>query len=391
MIDQFIKFVQELYGTTDFIPLHVPAFSQTDKDAVLDVVDSTFVSSVSDYVGKFEKQLSDFTGAKYIIPVVNGTSAIHLSLHALGVDESCEVLTQSLTFVATCNAISYTKAEPVFIDIDIDTMGLSPTAVAAFLDEHAEIRDDGYTYNKVSNKRIAACVPMHTFGHPLRIQELVAICNKWSIAVVEDAAEALGSYVLNSNQEQQHCGTFGQLGVLSFNGNKVITTGGGGAVMTNDQALAKRLRHLSTTAKIAHQWEYIHDEVGFNYRLPGLNAALGFSQMQQLPTFLQDKRQIADQYLQWASDVGVDMVGARDKTVPNFWLNAILLTDRENRDRFLEQTNKQGVMTRPVWQPMDRLTQFSHAQKGQLSNTDSIMNRLVNIPSSCRAAVNAAI
>ncbi len=388
MINQFIELVRDIYQTKEFIPLHAPVFSQVDKDLVVDAIDSTYVSSVSDYVGKFESLLSDFTGAKHVIPVVNGTSGIHLALHAVGVNADNEVITQSLTFAATCNAIAYTGAKPILVDVDAQSMGLCPKEVANFLDEHAEMRTvDGVdkAINKNTGKHIAACVPMHTFGHPVKFAELQRVCKQWNITIIEDSAEALGSFVEIDGQKK-HCGTLGVMGVLSFNGNKPITTGGGGAILTNDDALAERLRHLSTTAKLPHAWEYIHDEMGFNYRMPGLNAALGCSQMAQLSNFLEDKRLITERYRSWALKADVDFVDAKKGTQPNFWLNAIVLKDKHQRDDFLAKTNQNGVMTRPIWQPMHLLEHFQDVQRTDLMNTLNIMNRLVNVPSSCRGA-----
>ena len=386
MITQFIELVRDIYQTDEFIPLHAPVFSDIDKSYVVDAIDSTFVSSVSDYVSKFEQALSDFTGAKHVIPVVNGTSGIHLALHALGVNSKSEVLTQSLTFAATCNAIAYTGAKPVLVDVEAQSMGLCPDMLATFLEENAELREVGgntKTVNKKTGKHIAACVPMHTFGHPVKLPDLQAICQQWNIAIVEDAAEALGSFV-EINGVQKHCGTVGAMGVLSFNGNKPITTGGGGAILTNDDAYAERLRHLSTTAKLPHAWEYVHDEIGYNYRMPGLNAALGCSQMEQLSTFLADKKQTAQRYQNWAKEHSMVFVDAKSNTEPNFWLNAFLLENKKQRDEFLLETNKQGVMTRPIWRPMHLLEHFRDVERTSLNNTVGIMDRLVNVPSSVR-------
>ena len=392
MINDFILLVREIYQTDEFIPLHAPVFSELDKDLVVDAIDSTFVSSVSDYVGKFEQSISGLTGAKHVIPVVNGTSGIHLALHVLGVDQSCEVLTQSLSFVATCNAIAYTGAKPIFIDVDMNSMGLSSQSLVIFLQENTELQEiDGTlkTINKTTGKHIAACVPMHTFGHPVNMAELKTVCEQWNIAIVEDAAEALGSFIesdVGIERRTMHCGTFGIMGVLSFNGNKVITTGGGGAILTNDDSCAERLRHLSTTAKIPHAWEYQHDEIGFNYRMPGLNAALGCAQMQQLGSFLADKLDTANQYRKWSEEYGIHFVDAQTKTKPNFWLNALLLDNQAQRDQFLQETNGSGVMTRPVWQPMHLLPAFKSSQSNVLENTMQLTQRLVNVPSSVRGA-----
>ena len=387
MINHFIELVRDIYQTDDFIPLHAPVFSDLDLEYVMDAIESTFVSSVSDYVNKLEQDLCEFTGAGYAIPVVNGTSGIHLALHVLGINADSEVLTQSLTFAATCNAIAYTGAKPIFIDVDQESMGLCPDSLDNFLENNAEFREVNggmRTINKHTGKHIAACVPMHTFGHPIEISKLIHVCEKWGIVLVEDTAEALGS-TFDFRGEKKHCGTIGAMGVLSFNGNKTITTGGGGAVLTNNYHLAERLRHLSTTAKLPHKWEYIHDELGFNYRMPGLNAALGCAQMAQLDHLLADKQDITSIYRDWCSSQSVEFVDSREGTQPNFWLNAVLLSDRQERDEFLAQTNKQGVMTRPVWQPMHLLNHFQDVQKADLTNTMFIMDRLVNVPSSARA------
>jgi len=390
MINSFIELVRDIYQTKEFIPLHAPVFSQTDKDLVADAIDSTFVSSVSDYVDKFEKALSEFTSAKHVVPVVNGTSGIHLALHAVGVNANCEVLTQSLTFAATCNAIAYTGAKPILLDVDPDSMGLCPQVLETFLNEHVEMRSidgkENKAINKNTGKHIAACVPMHTFGHPVKFAELQRICNQWNIVIIEDSAEALGSFI-QVEGKKKHCGTLGQMGVLSFNGNKPITTGGGGAVLTDNDALAQRLRHLSTTAKLPHTWEYVHDEMGFNYRMPGLNAALGCAQMMQLPSFLADKLLITKTYREWAENTDVDFIDTKQGTQPNFWLNAIVLQDKQQRDEFLTETNQQGIMTRPIWQPMHLLDYFKDVQRTDLTNTLNLTSRVVNIPSSCRGTV----
>lgn len=383
MTADFIEFVRSLYGTKEFIPLHAPVFNGNEKQFVNEAIDSTFISSVSDYVLKFEQMLCDFTGATYAIPIVNGTAGLHLALHVAGVDKDCEVLTQSLTFVATCNAIAYTGAQPILIDIDKNTLGLSPDSLVEFLQEHAQIKDDGCAYNKTTGKRIAACIPMHTFGHPARIQELLKICQEWSIDLIEDAAEALGSYVV-SGAQKQHCGLFGKMGVLSFNGNKIITTGAGGAIITNDEELAFKLRHLSTTAKKPHAWEYTHDEIGFNYRMPGLNASLGCAQLEQLPVFLADKRKITIAYQTWSKAAGVEFLIEPENTQANYWLNCLLLDDKLQRDEFLKVTNESQVMTRPAWHPMHLSAQFKNYQHVDMSVTESLVDRLVSVPSSPR-------
>lgn len=379
MFEDLFQLVRSHFGTDDFIPLHEPRFSDLDKEFVIDAIDSTFVSSVGEYVDRFENELADYLGAKRAVVTVNGTSALQVALRLVGVRRDDEVLTQSLTFIATANSIAYNGAHPVFLDVDRDTMGLSPDAVDCFLEDFAEKRDGG-VYNKFSGRRIAAIVPMHTFGHACRIVELCALADKWGIPVVEDAAEALGSTV-----QGQPCGTFGQLGVFSFNGNKTITCGGGGAIVTNDETLADRAKHLTTTAKVPHRWEFEHDEIGYNYRMPNLNAALACAQLKQLDRILTDKRALACAYrnyfttAEWAEFID-EPAGCKS----NFWLNAIVLEDADARERFLEVSNRAGIMTRPIWKLMNELELYSHCQCGPLENSQWLEKRIVNLPSSAR-------
>jgi len=377
MYKEFVHFVRELYQTNDFIPLHAPQFRGNEKEYLLDTIDSTFVSSVGTYVDKFEERVAQFTGAKYAIATVNGTSALHIALKLAGVEPSTEVITQSLTFVATCSAIRYCQAAPVFVDVDMDTMGLSPDSLAAFLDEYAEIRDDGCCWNKISNKKITVCLPMHTFGFPVRLDEIANICQQYHIALVEDAAESLGSFY-----KEKHTGILGKTASISFNGNKIITTGGGGMVLTNKAELAKRAKHITTTAKVPHKWAFEHDEVGYNYRLPNLNAALGVAQMESLPSFLTEKRTIATAYQQWGSEHGVQFAPEPHNTKANYWLNTLITEDKQARDEWLKQTNELGVMTRPAWSPMHQLKINNDALCTDMSNTTDLFNRLVNVPSS---------
>ncbi|MEN1972483.1 LegC family aminotransferase [Luteimonas sp. MJ204] len=359
-----------------FIPLHRPVFEGNEKQYLIDCIDSNFVSSVGAKVTEFEQQIAAFTGARYAIATVNGTAALHVALQLAGVKPGDEVISQALTFIATCNAVSYAGARPVFVDVDLDTLGMSPDALRPFLTTHAEIRD-GRAWNKATGRRISACVPMHTFGLPCRIEEIVAICDEYGIAVVEDAAESLGSYVGG-----RHTGTFGRLATLSFNGNKVITTGGGGMVITDDEELARRAKLLTTTAKVPHAWEFVHDEIGYNYRLPNLNAALGCAQMELLPKMLEIKTEVAARYRDFFAGQGVRFVDAPEGTTSNFWLNAIVLGSEAERDAFLEYTNAQGVMTRPVWRLMSRLEMFKDCQHDGLKNSRWLEERVVNLPSS---------
>lgn len=370
-----VDWVRSIYGE-GFIPLHRPVFEGNEKQYLIDCVDSNFVSSVGAKVTEFEQQIVAFTGAKYAVATVNGTAALHVALRLVGVEPGDEVLSQALTFIATCNALSYAGAHPVFVDVDRNTMGMSPDALRRFLSVHAEVRG-GRAWNKDSGRHIAACVPMHTFGLPCRIEEIVAICDAYGIPVVEDAAESLGSYV-----GKRHTGTFGKLATLSFNGNKVITTGGGGMIITDDEALAKRAKHVTTTAKIPHPYEFVHDEVGYNYRLPNLNAALGCAQMEMLPQMLVIKADVAARYAAFFEKIDIHYVRAPGGTTANHWLNAIVLDSEDRRDAFLAFTNSRDVMTRPVWRLMSRLEMFKDCQHDGLENSRWLEARVVNLPSS---------
>jgi aminotransferase in exopolysaccharide biosynthesis len=320
--------------------------------------------------------VAEFTGSKHAIATVNGTSALHVAIKLAGIKPGDEVITQALTFVATCNAISYAGAEPIFIDVDLDTMGLSPISLQRFLEASAEKRSNG-TFNKLSGKRISACVPMHTFGFPCRIKEIAEICVDWDIALIEDAAESLGSYVAS-----RHTGVFSSMATLSFNGNKVITTGGGGMIITDDSELAKRAKHITTTAKVPHPYEFVHDEIGYNYRMPNLNAALGCAQMERLGEFLTIKAQLANQWDAFFDQNDVRFVKAIDGNKANHWLNALVLDSKEDRDKFLKITNDNGVMTRPIWTLMSKLSMFKDCQSDGLENSLWLEDRVVNIPSS---------
>ncbi len=379
MYKNLIDFVKNLYGTDEFIPLHAPTFKEHDREYVLDAIDSTFVSSVGEYVNRFERDLAEYTGASRAIATVNGTTALQAALKLVGVKRVDEVITQALTFVATANAIAHLGAAPVFVDVDKDTMGLSPDALEVFLKENTILKNNG-AYNKKTGQRIAAIVPMHTFGHPCRIEKIVEIAKTWFIPVVEDAAEAIGSW-----SGEKHCGIFGDLGVLSFNGNKTITCGGGGAILTNDEQLADRAKHITTTAKVPHPWEFEHDEVAYNYRLPNLNAALACAQLERLPEIISEKREIAHAYIDFfaSREWGQFMVEPQN-TQSNYWLCTIALDDVSCRDEFLKNTNAEGVMTRPAWKLMPELSIYSSCQSGSLENAKWLQNRIVNLPSGVR-------
>lgn len=384
MFEGAIQFIREQFNTTGFIPLHEPRFSGKEKEYLLDCIDSTFVSSVGAYVDRFEAMLAEYTGAKYAVVTVNGTAALHVALKLAGVRSGDEVITQPLSFIATCNAISYCGATPSFVDVDRDTLGLSPSALRDFLETQTEIdAASGRCINRTTRRPVTACVPMHTFGHPCRIDEIVAVCNEYGIPVVEDAAESLGSAF-----KGKHTGTFGQMGVFSFNGNKTITCGGGGAIITNDEALAKRAKHITTTAKVPHRWEFVHDEIGYNYRMPNLNAALACAQLEQIDGFLKNKRELAEAYEAYFPTLGMLFVTEPEEARSNYWLNALILPDRESRDIFLQATNDAGVMTRPVWRLMNELEMFKHCPCGPLDGAKWLEERVVNIPSSVRKVVN---
>lgn len=374
-----VDFIKQTFARQEFIPLHEPRFIGNEKKYLNDCIDSTFVSSVGKYVDTFEKEFAKTVGSKYAIATVNGTAALHISLILAGVKQDDEVITQPLTFIATCNAISYIGAKPIFVDVDLDTMGLSPKSLEAFLSANCEIAKSTCR-NKTTAKIIKACVPMHTFGHPCRIDELKRICDEWHIALVEDAAESLGSYYKN-----KHTGTFGKVGAFSFNGNKIITSGGGGVIVTDDEALAKRAKHLTTTAKVPHPYEYVHDEIGYNYRLPNINAALLVAQLEQLETFLESKRALAKEYETFFSvSENAQFIKEPQESNSNYWLQAVLLKDKDNRNEFLKFTNANGVMTRPIWRLMNELQMFQDCQCTSLDNAKYLEERVVNIPSSVR-------
>lgn len=375
-MQNIVDFIKETFNTNEFIPLHEPKFIGNEKKYLNDCIDSTFVSSVGKYVDIFEKEFAKNVGSKYAIATVNGTAALHIALKLVDVGENDEVITQPLTFIATCNAISYCGAKPIFLDVDLDTLGLSPTALKDFLETNCEIIDN-QCINKTTKRQIKACVPMHTFGHPCRIVEIKEICDEWNIALVEDSAESLGSFYKN-----KHTGTFGKVGAFSFNGNKIITSGGGGVIVTDDEVLAKRAKHITTTAKIPHPYEYVHDEVAYNYRLPNINAALLVAQMENLDNFLKSKRELALVYEEFFKALDIDFIKEPKNSKSNYWLQAVLLDDVKPRDEFLDFTNKNGVMTRPIWRLMNELEMYKTCQKDDLKNAKYLEQRVVNIPSS---------
>jgi perosamine synthetase len=373
-----VDFIKSQFKTEEFIPLHVPHFGGNEKKYVIETIDSTFVSSVGAFVDQFEVMMQDITSAKKGIAVVNGTAGLQVALRLAGVASDNEVLTQGLTFVATANSIAYNNAHPVFLDVDLDTMGLSPKAVYDFLDENGEMRD-GVCFNKTTNRKISACMPMHTFGFPVHLDELLVVCNKWNIPVVEDAAESLGSYY-----KGKHTGTIGKIGTFSFNGNKVVTSGGGGAIITNDEEIGAKAKYLTTTAKKSHPYEFHHDELGYNYRMPNLNAALACAQLEQLDILLKNKRQLATEYASFFATQGINFRQELENTRANYWLMCIELENKNDRDLFLKFSNENNVMSRPIWQLMHRLPMYDHCQRDEQENALFLEERIVNIPSSAR-------
>ncbi len=368
-------------GEGDFVPLHAPTFSGNEKKYLDECIDSTFVSSVGAFVDRFERDIAEYTGARRAVVCVSGTNALHMALMLASVERDDEVLTQSLSFIATCNAISYIGAHPVFIDVDYDTMGLSPDALREWLEKHT-VKDAGNVLrNKSTGRRVKSVVPMHTFGHPCRIDEIASICDEYCLELVEDAAESIGSFY-----KGKHTGTFGRIGAISFNGNKTITTGGGGMLLFNDEKLADLAKHLTTQAKVPSRWEFIHDHIGYNYRMPNINAALGCAQLEEISGFLASKRKTAEIYREFfASEPGgIKFMAEPTESVSNYWLNAIAFPTREERDRFLQYSNDHGVMTRPIWELMWRLPMFEHCERDSQTNTVLLADTIVNLPSSVK-------
>ncbi|MCK6604156.1 MAG: LegC family aminotransferase [Ignavibacteriaceae bacterium] len=375
-----VQFIKSLYPDQNPVPLHAPVFLGNEKAYLNDCIDSTFVSYVGKYVAKFEEMTAEFTGAKYAVAVVNGTAALQIALKIAGVEYSDEVLTQPLTFVATANAIVHNGAKPVFIDVDEDTMGLSPEKLEEWLEDNATFNSvTKATLNKRTGNRISAIVPMHTFGFPCRINEIVEIAEKFGVPVIEDSAESLGSYV-----QGKHTGTFGLAGILSYNGNKTITTGGGGMIITDNEEFARTAKHITTTAKVPHKWEYIHDQVGYNFRLTNVLAALGVAQMEKIDEILLNKRNTAFKYKAFFHDLDIKFISESENTKANYWLNCIKVEDRSQRDQFLERTNSNGVMTRPIWRLMNKLQMFESCLTSDLTNSQFLEDRIVNIPSGFR-------
>lgn len=381
MFSELTEFVHQIYSipVNKMVPLHAPKFIGNEKKYLTECIDTTFVSSVGEFVNRFEEDVAKYTGAARAIVCVSGTNALHMAMMLVGVEREDEVLTQALTFIATCNAISYIGAHPVFIDVDKSTLGLSPDALKSWLAEKAEVRENT-CYNIATGRRIKACVPMHTFGHPARIEEIAAICKEWHIELVEDAAESIGSFY-----KGKHTGTFGKIGAISFNGNKTITTGGGGMMLFQDKVLGDYAKHITTQAKVRHRWEFVHDHIGYNYRMPNINAALGCAQLEHLEEYIADKRRTAKMYDEFFKQFPeIKFFTEPENCRSNYWLNVIILKDKATQLEFLEYTNDHGVMTRPVWKLMNLLPMFENCETDGLSNTQWLADRIVNIPSSIR-------
>ena len=372
---EIISFIKERFQNQDKIALHQPHFGGKEKEYLNECIDSTYVSSVGPFVDRFEREITKFTGTAYAVAVVNGTAGLQVALQLVGVETGNEVITQALSFIATSNSIHFAGATPIYVDVDYDTMGMSPNSLTDFLDQNAEVRNN-HCFNKLTGKRIAACLPMHTFGFPCRIDEISDICKKWSIPLVEDAAEALGS-----EYKQQKIGSFGELAVFSFNGNKIVTAGGGGVIVTNDENHAKRAKHLTTTAKIPHPYEFVHDESGYNFRMPNINAALLCAQIEQLDDFLKNKRELANKYTTFFNEKPIFRIET-DHTKANYWLNCLEFENLSERDSFLVETNKEGIMTRPIWTLSFLLPMYKDSWKDGQENAIKLYERIVNIPSS---------
>ena len=377
--NQITDFIHQLFGTEETVPLHAPLFIGNEKKYLEECIDTTFVSSVGKFVDRLEADMAAYTGARKAVVCVSGTNALHMALMLVGVERDDEVLTQALTFIATCNAVSYIGAHPVFIDVDMETLGLSPQAVKDWLVKNAEIKN-GVCYNKHTGRRVKACVPMHTFGHPVKIDELAAVCEEWHIELVEDAAESIGSLY-----KGRHTGTFGKVGAISFNGNKTITTGGGGMLLFQDGELGKLAKHLTTQAKVPHRWAFVHDHIGYNYRMPNINAALGCAQLENIDRYVENKRETAAIYADYFKNIpSITFFTEPEDCRSNYWLNVVILKDKNAQQEFLEYTNGHGVMTRPVWELMNRLEMFKYCETDGLKNTQWLADRIVNIPSSVR-------
>lgn len=377
ILNELKLLIQNLYKGKEIIALHEPSFDKSEIKFLEKCIKSGFVSSVGQYVTQFEQEMAKFLDAKYAIAVSNGTAALHASLVLLGANSDTEVITQSLTFVATANAISYTGATPIFLDSDEDNLGLGREALERYLKTYIRISRKGLPFNKDTKKTVACCIPMHVFGHAVHMKEIQKLCNQYNIPILEDAAEALGS-----TYQKKKLGTIGKLGVLSFNGNKIITTGGGGMIITNDEKLAKKAKHITTTAKVPHPWEFFHDQVAYNYRMPNLNAALGVAQLGKLEKFLKSKKEIASKYHSFCKKHDLKFITPPKDSTSNHWLNAIILDSKKEKNFFLQEMNKHQIHIRPCWELMTSLPMYKNAYKDDLINANFFVDRVINLPSS---------
>lgn len=373
--DEFIKEIKAHYQK-DFVPLHEPTFDDKELEYVTDCVKTGWVSSVGAYVTRFEEDLAKRVGVKRAVAVVNGTAALHIALKVAGVKPNDEVLMPALTFIATANAVSYLGAIPHFVDVSEVSLGLDPRKLDRYLEKIA-VKQNGELINKQTGRVIRAVVPMHTFGHPVELDELIAVCDKYGLILVEDAAESLGSYY-----KGKHTGSFGKVNAMSFNGNKIATTGGGGAILTNDEQLANYAKHLTTTAKVPHRWEYVHDEIGYNYRMPNINAALGCAQLEKVPRFIKMKRDLTNYYQHLIKNIdGVQLFTEPAYASSNYWLQTLLLDEAIERDEVLAYLNDNGVMSRPIWRPIHYLKMYGKYPRSDLSVIEDLNKRVVNVPS----------
>lgn len=372
------KRIHELHGKDEFLPLHEPTLTGNEMDYVVDCIETGWVSSVGKYVDKIEEMLAEYTGVERAVAVVNGTAALHIALKIVGVQQGDEVLIPSLTFVATGNAVTYCNADPHFIDVSEETLGVDPNKLDDYLNDIVIIKE-GKSVNKHTGKIIRAIVPMHTFGHPVDLDSLMEVCERYNITIVEDAAESLGSLY-----KGKHTGSFGKVSALSFNGNKIMTTGGGGAILTNDENLANYAKHLTTTAKVPHAWEYIHDEIGYNYRMPNINAALGCAQLESIDNFITNKRNLTNMYEDIINNYdGISLFKEKSNMRSNYWLQTLIIDDsKHNIEEALEILNNNNIMSRPIWQPLHLLEPFKAYQKSDLSTTELLKKQIINIPSS---------
>lgn len=378
-----IKFIKDLYKerSTGVIPLHEPVFRGNEMKYLSQCIESTYVSSVGRFVDELEDVVAKYTNSEKAVACVNGTNALFIALKILNITDKDEVITQPLSFIATANAIVYTGAHPIFVDVDRETLGLSPKALKYFLETNCEITSKG-CLNKLTNRIIKACVPMHTFGIPCDIEPIKQICEKYNIILIEDAAESLGSFI-----DGRHTGSFGEIGVLSFNGNKTITTGGGGMLLFKDMQLAKKAKHITTQAKVAHPWEFNHDDIGYNFRMPNLNAAIGLAQFENLKAILQSKKTVSEGYRLFFNKnphLDITYVQGSSSRQSNNWLNTVIAKSKSERDVLLKELNENGIQARPAWNLINNLPMYKNYLCEPIPNAEYLQDRIVNLPSSAR-------